>query len=107
MPGPEILFFVQGSPDDGYDARALGHSIFAQADTLEELRSKVEDAIKCHFGEEAAPRAIRLIEASRKFGFGSAKGEFTVPDDFNEADPEIEALFNEGDLFPPSDISKK
>jgi prevent-host-death family protein len=25
--------------------------------------------------------------------FGSAKGEFTVPDDFNEPDPEIEALF--------------
>lgn len=32
--------------------------------------------------------------------FGSAKGEFTVPDDFNEPDPEIEALFYEGRLFP-------
>jgi len=34
------------------------------------------------------------------FKFGCAKGEFTVPDDFNEADPEIEALFNDGPLFP-------
>lgn len=31
---------------------------------------------------------------------GSAKGEFTVPDDFNRPDPEIEALFYEGDVFP-------
>jgi len=32
--------------------------------------------------------------------FGSAKGEFTVPDDFNEPDPEIEKLFYESKLFP-------
>lgn len=32
--------------------------------------------------------------------FGSAKGEFTVPDDFNEPDPEMEKLFYEGALFP-------
>jgi len=32
--------------------------------------------------------------------FGSAKGEFVVPDDFNEPDSEIEKLFYEGDLFP-------
>ena len=32
--------------------------------------------------------------------FGSAKGEFVVPDDFNESDPEIEKLFYESDLFP-------
>lgn len=39
--------------------------------------------------------------------FGSAKGEFTVPDDFNESDPEIEALFYEGDIFPRKDTSGK
>jgi len=40
--------------------------------------------------------------------FGSAKGEFTVPDDFNEPDPEIEKLFYEGTLFPPKkDLSGK
>lgn len=39
--------------------------------------------------------------------FGSAKGEFTVPDDFNEPDPEIEALFYEGALFPKRDLSGK
>jgi prevent-host-death family protein len=39
--------------------------------------------------------------------FGSAKGEFTVPEDFNEPDPEIEALFYEGELFPGKDDSGK
>jgi prevent-host-death family protein len=40
--------------------------------------------------------------------FGSAKGEFTVPEDFNEPDPEIEDMFYEGTLFPQKkDISRK
>jgi hypothetical protein len=39
--------------------------------------------------------------------FGSAKGEFTVPDDFNDPDPEIEDLFYEGPLFPKTDVSTK
>lgn len=39
--------------------------------------------------------------------FGSAKGEFTVPDDFNDPDPEIEDLFYEGALFPKKDASGK
>ena len=37
---------------------------------------------------------------------GSAKGEFTVPDDFNEPDPEIEKLFYESDLFPKNRLTK-
>jgi len=39
--------------------------------------------------------------------FGSAKGEFIVPDDFNEPDPEIEDLFYRGALFPKTDVSSK
>lgn len=39
--------------------------------------------------------------------FGSAKGEFTVPDDFDEADPEIESLFYDGALFPQKNVSDK
>jgi prevent-host-death family protein len=38
--------------------------------------------------------------------FGSAKGEFVVPDDFNEPDLEIEKLFQEGDLFPEDHSTK-
>ena len=103
----EIIFSVQESPEGGYEAQALGPDIFTQGDTLEELREMVRDAVKCHFGEEAAPRAFRLIKASTKFGFGSAKDEFTVPDDFNEPDPEIEAMFYDGEIFPAEDASDK
>jgi prevent-host-death family protein len=39
--------------------------------------------------------------------FGSARGEFTVPDDFNQSDSEIEDLFFEGALFPKEDVSGK
>ena len=41
------------------------------------------------------------------FRLGSADGEFTVPDDFNDPDPEIEALFYEGDIFPSKNVSDK
>lgn len=38
--------------------------------------------------------------------FGSARGEFTVPDNFDEADAEIEALFYDGDLLPDDPTGK-
>ena len=55
----EIIFLVEET-DDGYIARSLGHSIFTQADTLEELREMVKDAVECHFDEEERPKIIRL-----------------------------------------------
>jgi len=60
MADTEIIFAVEESPEGGYSARALGHSIHTQADTLEELRSMVQDAVRCHFDDAARPRLIRL-----------------------------------------------
>jgi hypothetical protein len=34
----EIIFLVEESPEGGYEARSLGHLVFTQADTLEELK---------------------------------------------------------------------
>ena len=56
----EIIFLVEDDPEGGYMARALGESIFTQADTLEELRSMVRDAVQCHFDEAERPKLIRL-----------------------------------------------
>ena len=56
----EIIFLVEESPEGGYDARALGEAIFTQADTMEELRTMVQDAVRCHFDEGERPRLIRL-----------------------------------------------
>ncbi len=46
---PEIVFLVEEAPEGGYIARALGHSIYTEADTWEELRLAVQDALACHF----------------------------------------------------------
>lgn len=56
----EIIFSVQESPEGGYEGRALGYSIFTQADTMEELKQNVREAVRCHFDEGQAPLVIRL-----------------------------------------------
>ena len=60
MPDSEIIFSVTESPEGGYEARALGHSIFTQADSMNELREMVRDAVRSHFEPDSAPRVIRL-----------------------------------------------
>lgn len=57
----EIIFIVEEDPDGGYGARAVGPAIFTQADSFEELRAMVRDAVRCHFEDEASrPKLIRL-----------------------------------------------
>ena len=56
----EIIFLVQSSPEGGYEAQALAHSIYTEADTLEELREMIKDAVHCHFEEQDRPKIIRL-----------------------------------------------
>jgi hypothetical protein len=56
----EIIFAVAESPEGGYEARALGYSIFTQGDSLEELREMVRDAVRCFFEPEEMPEVIRL-----------------------------------------------
>jgi hypothetical protein len=51
VPDSEIIFAVQDSPEGGYETRALGHSIFTQADSFDELKKMVRDAVRCHFDD--------------------------------------------------------
>lgn len=55
MPQSEIIFSVQESPEGGYEARALGFSIFTQADSLDELKTMIRDAVSCHFDASDKP----------------------------------------------------
>ncbi len=57
---PELIFMVEEAPEGGYTARALGESIFAEADDLAGLHQQVRDAVRCHFEEDLQPKAIRL-----------------------------------------------
>ncbi len=56
----ELIFVVEEAPEGGFLARALGVSIFTEADTLAELPGKVRDAVRCHFEEGKAPKVVRL-----------------------------------------------
>lgn len=56
----EIVFLVEESDEGGFTARALGESIFTQAESMDVLRDEVRDAVRCHFGENGGPCVIRL-----------------------------------------------
>jgi hypothetical protein len=56
----EVVFTVSEAPEGGFEARAVGHSIYTQAESFEELRTAVQDAVRCHFDEAERPTLIRL-----------------------------------------------
>ena len=60
MAESEIIFAVQESPEGEDEAKALGHSIFTEAESLEELKAMLQDAVRCHFPPEERPHVIRL-----------------------------------------------
>ena len=56
----ELIFIVEEAPEGGFTARALGASIFTEADDLRSLHEQIKDAVLCHFDEGQAPSLIRL-----------------------------------------------
>jgi hypothetical protein len=56
----ELIFEIRDAEEGGYCARALGHAIFTEAGTWEELRANVLEAISVHF--EDAPTRPRLAQ---------------------------------------------
>ncbi|MCX9083229.1 MAG: hypothetical protein OIN87_00325 [Candidatus Methanoperedens sp.] len=57
----EIIFLIEDDPEGGYNAQALGYSIFTQGETVEELKANIVDALRCHFDEISdIPRIVRL-----------------------------------------------
>ena len=56
----EIVFLIEDAPEGGYTAKALGYSIYTEADTWEALKIAIQDAVECHFDEDQKPKIIRL-----------------------------------------------
>ena len=56
----EIIFLVQDSLDGGYEAKALDHPIFTEANTIQDLHIMVKDSVRCHFKPGEMPKMIRL-----------------------------------------------
>lgn len=58
----EIIFLIEESPEGGYEAKALDYAIFTEADTKDELKLMIKDAVNCHFEPDKKPAMIRLHE---------------------------------------------
>ena len=56
----EITFLVEEPFEGGYIAKAVGESIITQADTREELKEQITDAIMCHFDNDDRPKFVHL-----------------------------------------------
>lgn len=56
----ELIFLVEEADEGGYTARALGESIFTEADSLPALREMIRDAVQCHFEDAKSPQVVRL-----------------------------------------------
>ena len=55
----EVIFMVEESEEGGFIAKGLGVSIFTQAETIEDLKVSVKDAVNTHFDDDKK-RIIRL-----------------------------------------------
>lgn len=57
----ELIFEVHPAPEGGFSAECLAESIFTQAESWEELREQVKDAVAAYFFDtKEKPRHIRL-----------------------------------------------
>ncbi|MDD2762737.1 MAG: hypothetical protein PHE83_02050 [Opitutaceae bacterium] len=56
----ELVFEVLQEADGGYVAEALGESIVTEADTWDELRANVREAVTAFYFDRPAPDRLRL-----------------------------------------------
>jgi hypothetical protein len=56
----ELVFEVMQEPDGGYVAEALGESIITEADTWDELRANVREAVTAFYFDRPSPDRLRL-----------------------------------------------
>ena len=56
----ELIFEVSQEADGGFVAECLTESIFTQADTWDELRSQVQEAVEAYCFDTTPPQTVRL-----------------------------------------------
>jgi hypothetical protein len=56
----ELVFEITQESNGGFVAEALGESIITQADTWDELRANVREAVKAFYFDRPAPARLRL-----------------------------------------------
>lgn len=56
----EIIFLIEESLEGGFTAKALGIDIFTQADTINQLKEMIKDAVICHYDKDQMPGIVRM-----------------------------------------------
>lgn len=56
----ELIFLIEEAPEGGFTAKALGESIFTEAETMDELKKMIRDAVSCHYEGAISPKIVRL-----------------------------------------------
>jgi predicted RNase H-like HicB family nuclease len=57
----ELIFEIRDAEEGGYNARALGKAIFTQAETWDELKNNIREAIDCYFDTpEEQPKLVQM-----------------------------------------------
>lgn len=56
----EVFFLVEEALEGGFIAKAMGESIFTEAETLDQLKINIREAVHCHFESDRLPKIIRL-----------------------------------------------
>lgn len=56
----DLVFEVIQEQDGGFVAECLNENIITQADTWEELRENVKEAVSAFFFDQPAPSSVRL-----------------------------------------------
>jgi predicted RNase H-like HicB family nuclease len=56
----ELVFEVTQESDGGYIAEALGENIVTEADSWEQLRANVKEAVEAYYFGEPKPANVRL-----------------------------------------------
>ena len=62
----ELLFIVTESPDGGFTAHCSSTSIHTEAETMEDLKNAIIEAVHCHF-DNNEKRNIRLQIIKEEF----------------------------------------
>jgi hypothetical protein len=57
----EIIFLVEDALEGGFIAKALGVSIFTQADDINDLHCQLREALSCHFEATNKPKIYICI----------------------------------------------
>ena len=56
----ELVFDITQEADGGYVAGAVGENIVTQADTWDELRHNVQEAMEAYYDDAPKPAYVRL-----------------------------------------------